>query len=222
MLRKTSFAFAAAAAFLLVAHAGATTIETTSFSAWQATLTGAPVEANFNQVAYTSYDTSAGITLSGVGSPTNQFTFTGPDNGSYILNGQNYSGLLSLVGAAGTGAGINVAFSGTGQDAFLISVGSTGGSALSIALSDGETYSLASGVYGFTLSHPITSIFLSAAPSSQVAINDYYYGYSSLTQDSGTGTTPVVAEGKTFLLVIGGGLTLFGMRRKLIPIAVIN
>lgn len=219
MFSKPHLAFAFLASAVMATNASATAIETTSFSAWQSTLTGAPIEANFSQLGYSNYSTSAGITLSGVADPTNQFTFTGPDNGGYALNGQNYSGMLSLVGAADVNAGINVAFSGAGQTAFLISVASVGNAPLSIALSDGETFSLSNGVYGFTLPSAITSFFLSTSSSAQPVIDDFYYGVSASQQTGGTGgtNTPSVPEGRTLLLVMGGLLTFVGAKRNIVP-----
>ncbi|MBV8515273.1 MAG: hypothetical protein JO260_08230, partial [Acidobacteria bacterium] len=148
MFTKTRLILTCVAGAVLAGHAAATTIQSTSFSSWQTTLSGSSTEANFSQLAYTGYNTSAGITLAGVGDAANQFTFTGPDNGGWSLTGQRYDGILSLVGAAATNAGINVAFSGAGQNAFLIDLGSTNSTPLSLSLSDGETFTLSSGVYG--------------------------------------------------------------------------
>jgi hypothetical protein len=213
MFTKTRLILSCIAGAFLAGHAGATTVQSTSFSSWQSTLNGSATEANFGQLAYTGYNTSAGITLAGIGDPANQFTFTGPDNGSWSLTGQRYNGILALAGAADTNAGINVAFSGAGQNAFLLAVGSTNNTPLGLTLSDGETFVLSTGVFGFSLSHPITSFFLTTSPTSQPVIDDFYYGVSSVPQDAPTNTP----ECATILLVLGGVLFLLGAKRKLIP-----
>lgn len=220
MLRKRIWALACFATIAIAAQAGATTtVETYSYRSWVNTLIGSPTEADFSHVAYTSYNTSSGINLSGASGTS--FTFTGPDNGGYSLTGQRYNNILSLAGAADSNAGINIAFSGTGQNAFLVSVGSTGNDPLSLVASDGETFSITSGVYGFSFAHPITWAYLTTAATSQAVVNDFYYGTSSLAQDGGstpvTPSSPTPApECATALLVLGGGLVMFAGRRKVL------
>jgi hypothetical protein len=201
--------------------APATTITSTTFQSWKASLTGAPTDTDFSPVQFRSYNTAAGLNLSAAGNSSVLFGFTGPDNGGFQLSGTTYNGLVGLAGSADSGAGINVAMPSSGENAILLSVGSTSGTSLTVTLSDGETFSISSGLFGLSISHPITSLLLSTSPGSQAVIDDLWYGSSSLTQDQ-TGGSPVgdpatAPEGATLLLMAGGSLILFGARRKFGP-----
>jgi hypothetical protein len=228
MLHLTRFALISLAGVVLAAQAGATTIQSTTFNSWKSNVTGSPKEADFSQVSYTSYNTASGIILSGIGDSASQFTFTGPDNGAYSLTGMNYNGFVALAGAAdGSNSGINISLPGSGENAFLLVIGSTGNTPLSLAFSDGETFSLSSGIFGFSLSHPITSLYLSTAAGSQPIIDDFWYGASSLTQDatgggstggSGSSDPAATPEAATLFLVLGGSMILGGATRKFAPL----
>ena len=213
--------FSISTGFLVtVGAATATTITTTNFQSWKATITGSPTEADFSTVQFHSYNTSSGLNLSAVGNSSVMFDFTGPDNGGFQLSGISYNGFTSLAGGTDSGAGINVAMPGTGENAVVLSVASTSGAPLTMLLSDGESFSLSSGTFGFSVSHPITSFLLTTSPGSQAVINDLYYGASSLTQDpaQGSGNNPAPAsEGATLILMAGGSLVLVGARRKFTP-----
>ncbi len=203
----------AAGVILTAGQAGATTITTTTYNSWKATLSGTPTDLNFSAVTYASYNTSSGITLAATGNPSIGFVFTGPDASGWWLEGTAFTGHLGLGGSTDAGAGINVATPAGGENAILLSVTSTSGAPLTLTLSDGESFSIGTGLFGLSISHPITSAFLTTAPGSQAIIDDFVFGTSSLTQD-GTGNPPAVAEGATFMLVAGGSLILFGARRK--------
>jgi hypothetical protein len=225
MIRNTRLVLAVMAGAFFAVQAGATTITSTSFSGWKSSLTGSPNEADFSAVSYTNYNTSSGITLSGIGDSASQFTFTGPDNGSYALSGVNYNNFVALQGSADANAGINVALPGSGENAFLLVVGSTGSTGLTLTLSDGESFSLSSGLFGVSISHPVTSFSLTTSVGSQAVIDDFWYGASSLTQDSNGSNPPAsdpgsgaaAPEGATILMVAGGSLILIGARRKFVP-----
>jgi hypothetical protein len=213
-LRPSSLALATGVLFA-AGSMMATTITTTSYNNWKATLTGAPTDLNFSTVTYASYNTPSGITLSATGNPSIGFVFTGPDGSGWWLEGTAFTGHLGLGGSTDSGAGINVATPGGGENAILLSVASTSGSPLTLTLSDGESFSIGTGLFGLTLSHPITSALLTTSAGSQAIIDDFVFGTSSLTQDgSGNGNPPAVSEGATFILVAAGSLILIGARRR--------
>ena len=189
------------------AHGSATTITSTSLSTWEGTLAGSPTDVDFSKLRYGNYNTAAGITLGG-------FTFTGPDSGSYKLTGQLYNGTVSLVGATDKGSGISIATPTGGETAFGIYFLSTGGTPLGLMLSDGETFSLNRGFFGMTLSHPVTSFFLSAAPGSQAVVYDALWGASNSPQDGGGSGASATPEAGTILLFAVGLLSLGMVMRK--------
>ncbi len=201
---------------LIVAQGGATTIITNSLSTWESssyTTSGSQDELSFSAVHVgTTYDTSTGILLYAVNHPSVSFDFTGPDNGSYSLNGATYQCCTGLIGASDGVGDINVRTPLNGENALFLSIGSAGNaSPLTLLLSDGESFSaLSPGLFGFSTSHPIYWLQLSTASGSQPVIDDFYYGTSSLSPDAPT------AEAATFLLMGGGLLILFGARRKLL------
>jgi len=208
--------FTLATGFLItVGSATATTITSTTFPSWKTNLTGSPTEVDFSKVGFNSYNTAGGLNLSAVGNSSVIFGFTGPDNGSFQLSGTSYQGLTALAGSTDSGAAINVTMPSAGENAVLLSMGSTSGTPLTLTLSDGESFSLSSGLFGLSISHPITSFVLTTTPGSQAVIDDLWYGNSSLTQDQGSGNNPAPdSEGATLILIIGGSLILFGVRRK--------
>jgi hypothetical protein len=189
--------------------AQATTITTTTFNNWKATLTGSPVEADFTAVQFRNYNTSAGLVLAAIGNPSVGFTFTGPDNGSYSLTGTTYNGVTGLAGSSDAGAALQVTMPASGENAILLSIGSTSGTPLTLAFSDGETFSSNGGLLGFSISHTISWLQVTTTSGSQAVINDFWFGNSSLAQDA-TG----VPEGRTLLLMSGGLLILAGAGRR--------
>ena len=207
------FRSAALGSFLLFAalHAGATTITTTNFNTWKTStfITGSSTELNFIAINSTSYNTSAGITLSPSGSSL-PFVFTGPNNGSYSLTGDPYG--KALMGAANAGAYINIALPTGGENAFFLGVSATPSHPTTLTLSDGEVFSLTSNLFGVALSQPVSWMRLSVAPGSQAYVNDFLFGTSALPQDTmGGAATP---EPASILLCTGGALALFGLGRK--------
>lgn len=212
-------ALALAASLTTAVSANATAITSTTYSAWTASLTGSPSEANMSAISLTSYNTASGLTLASTTDSTVAFTFTGPDNGGYAMTGTTFAGTKSLAGSSDAGAGLNVAMPTAGVNAFLLSVGTTGNTPLTLTLSDGETFALSSGLFGISISHPISSFLLTTSAGSEAVIDDFYYGVSDITQDptggSGTpGANEPVAEVATSLMMAGGFLFLFGAWRK--------
>lgn len=196
---------------ILTREAAGTTITTTTLNSWKATLTGSQTELNLTAIQSTSYNTSSGITLSAVGNSSIDFVFTGPDNGSYKLTGNANNG--TLTGASdGTGY-INAATPSGGETAILLGIGCTGTCAgstpLTLLLSDGESFSISSGLFGLSISHPITWAQLSTTSSSAAVLTDFWYGTSDLAPDP-----PQTVEGATAILIGGGLLVIFGWRRK--------
>src|SRR5450755_478113 len=167
-----------------VGVATGTTITTTSFSTWKSDLTGTPTEANFNTISFTSYNAAAGISLAPTGDLVNAFVFTGPDNGGYNLSGTSFNGVTGLEGSADSGAGVAIAAPASGKTAILLAAYSTSGTPLTLTLSDGEAFTFASGIFGFSTSQPITGLTLSTTTGSQVFIDDLYFGASSSPQDT--------------------------------------
>ena len=214
-LKLQSLLCAIAAGFMLAASpAGATTVTTTSYATWKSNLTGAPTaDDNFPTTSCASCSTSAGFSLGG-------YTFTGPNGlGGFSLSESSY-GSAGFISSSNAGAGINVAAPGVGTNAFLLSVGTTNSTPITLALSDGESFSLSSGLFGIALSHDVTSFTLSTSGGSQVYINDFYLGASSLPQDGGgnpvnppANPTPT-PEGSSIALLTGGLLVLFGSKKK--------
>ncbi len=219
MYRRVQYLCVALATSVLMfaGHVAATTITTMSFATWNSaayTVSGSQFELNFYPVGSSSYNTSAGITLTPSGKPSVGFTFTGPDNGPYKLTGTTYNGTTALAGPSDGVGYINVATPAGGETAILLGLGSSNNSnPLTLTLSDGETFTISSGapsLFGFSIGHSITSLTLSTTSGAQPVIDDFYYGTSSLPPDP-----PPTAEGATAVMIAGGLLLLFGGRRKL-------
>jgi hypothetical protein len=213
-------ALAIGAALTAAASAEATSVTSTTFASWKASLTGSPSEANFGVIALTSYNTAGGLTLPTIGNSSVGTTVTGPDNGSYQMTGVDYNSVKSLEGSADAGAGLSIALPNGGVNAFLLAVGSTGGTPLTVTLSDGEVFSIGNGLWGISISHTVSSLLLTTSAGSQAVIDDFYFGTSNLAQDSNggssgsqTGPAPV-AEAATSLMIAGGCLFLFGIWRR--------
>ncbi len=192
---------------------GATSITSTTYAQWLQNETGA-VEV-FSPPSSGTYNTSAGITLNST-HPAASFVYTGPDNGSWQLSaglytsgGHNYP---SLFGAADGKGNITITMPSAGENAILLSLGTSGSTVLSVNLSDGESFQPAAGVFGLSISHDISWLTISTTSGSKPLIDDFYFGSSTLAQD--VTQTPAV-ESATFALIGGGLLILIGGRRKL-------
>jgi hypothetical protein len=221
--RSSLLALAIASALAGATVATASSVTTTSFNTWKSSLTGSASEADFGAISWTNYNTSNGVTLPTLGNNSVGYVVTGPDNDAYQLGGTTYKNFTALAGGSDAGAGINVAMPGGGVNAFLVSVGSTGGTPLTLTLSDGEAFVVSEGLFGISISHPISSFLLTTAAGSQAVLDDLYSGTSALQQDpiNTGGSSPATpgdmtpaAEGGTSLMLAGGCLILFGAWRK--------
>ncbi len=196
---------------LAAGHAGATTITSTTYSAWTAWLIGQPTELDLSQIQTNghSYSTSTGITLKAKGNSSIGFAFTGPDNGSYKLTGVSHNNFASLEGGTDDTASVSVATPIAGDNALFLGLATTNSTPITLTLSDGETFSsITTAFFGVSISHPITWLTLSTTSSSAVIVDDFYFGASDVPQDS------PVSEGATMAMCGGGFLILFGSVRK--------
>ena len=193
---------------------GATTIQSTTYSSWISQVTGTPNFVDVETLNTGSYSTPAGVTDA-------SYQFTGPDGSGWSLGVQTFSNKTGLYGASdGTGE-IQVTLPGTGQSAIYFYANTVANNALSngsltLSLSDGESFTIASGQYGLSISHPITSYTLTTVSGKAAFLQWSYFGTSSLPQDAGPTDASPVPEGATMALIGGGILVLFGSKRKLI------
>jgi hypothetical protein len=218
MFRRAHWRLATFAAGVLFAagQGAATTITSTSYSAWTAGLTGAPTELNFSPIVIgESYNTASGITLKAIGNSSIGFTFTGPDNGAYKLTGYSYSShnYQSLESGTDATASMNFATPAAGENALFLAIATTNNTPVVLTLSDGELFTIATqsgnpSNFGLSISHPITWLTLTTTLGSAAIITDFYYGASSQTQDS------PVSEGATLAMCGGGMLIIFGSVRR--------
>ena len=188
-------------------QAAATTITTTSYSTWNtpAYITGSTTVVDLTTLqAGLNYSTAAGYTSKG-------FTFTGPDGSSYVLSSQTEGSMTGLLGPSdGTGS-IEVSMAGTGDSAMLFDANCVSCGALSLTLSDNETFSISNGQFGLSISHPITWFKVSTSSGTRPFLEYVYFGTSSLTQDT---TASPANEAATPVLLGGGLLLLAGAVRK--------
>jgi hypothetical protein len=167
----------------------------TSFSSWQAALSGSATDLNFPSIPNGSQTTYA---LGG-------FTFTGTN--------------MQEANQAFSGSSITVTAPAGGETAMILYIqdqaGLNNATSFTITLSDGETSGpvtlpLNGHVwYGFTDNTAITSLTVSVNSGSSLSIGDLEYGTSSQA-------SAPTAEAGTLLLTCGGLLILFGSGRKLI------
>ena len=206
----------ALAAVVLAGAANATTITATNFNTWKTPTyqTGAPAGLNFYTIGSQNYNTAAGYTATPNGSGPS-FTFVGQDDAGYYLAGNTYS--KTLTGSANSGAVINITFQNP-QNAFLVSFQNSLN--YTLTLSDGQIFNTSAKIFGFSLSHTVSSLSIASTLGTQVIINDFYFGISSLTQDAaapppGTPGSPAATpEPATVLLLAGGSLVLAGCQRR--------
>jgi hypothetical protein len=212
MSRRLYWSISTLGAGLLLAagQAVATTITSTTYSAWTAGLIGTPTELAFSPIVPgKSYSNAAGLTLTAIGNSSIGFAFTGPDNGSYKLTGVSHNTFQSLEGGTDATASINITTPIAGDNALFLGLATTNGTPITLTLSDGETFSsIATAFFGMSISHPVTWLTLSTTAGSAVILDDFYFGASNLPQDS------AVSEGATMAMCGGGLLILFGSLRK--------
>ena len=219
MYTTRNFLIFSLAFFGIAVSAGATTMTSTSYSGWLANATG-PVDIFGNAPSSGSFSNSTGITLSNSSHPSAAFVFTGPDGtgwslnaGLYTSNGHNFP---ALFGASDGKGNITVTMPSGGENAVMMSVASTAGSALTVKLSDGETFTPAAGIFGISLSHDISWLTISTGSGSEAVIDDFLYASSTIAQDASQQTGPLpTLEASTVAMIGGGLLILIGGRKKL-------
>ncbi len=202
---------------VLLAFAGrasATTITTTSYATWNSSTytTGVHSFLNFYPVTQSLYNTASGITLTPSGSST-AFQFTGVDNGSYYLAGDGTQKTLS--GSSNAGSYLEIDFPTVGENSFLLGTGASTAKPLTFTLSDGQSFTVTTTVFGVSLSSPVSWMRLSAPAGSPAMVSDFYYAASALQQDSPTGTIPAATpEPATVIMTCAGGLLLLASIRR--------
>jgi hypothetical protein len=193
--------------FTVVLQAPATTITTTSYNTWNSSayITGSTTLVDLTTLqAGLNYSNAMGYTNSG-------FNFTGPDASSYYLKSQTVNNYTGLIGASDGVGYIKVSMPGVGNSAvFFDAICVTCGS-VSLTLSDGETFTVSNGQFGFSISHDITWLKLSDTSGTQPFLEYAYFGNSSLAQDA---DPPAASEAATPVLVGGGLMVLVGAGRK--------
>lgn len=214
MFGKVQWALATVGAGLLLGTgpAVATTITSTTFTGWKAGVTGNPTELDFTPITSgKNYSNSSGVTLKATGNPSIGFVFTGPDNGNYSLTGFFYGAqnIQSLKAGSDSTAVMNVTTPAAGNNALFLGLATTNNTPVTLTLSDGESFSsITQAFFGMSISHPITWLTLTTTAGSAVIVDDFYYGISSLAQDSPT------SEGATMAMCGGGLLILLGSMRR--------
>jgi hypothetical protein len=211
---KLPWAIATVGAGLLLSAgpAVATTMTSTTFSAWTAGLAGTPTELDFSPIVNgKSYNTAAGITLKAIGNASVGFNVTGPDNAVYKLTGLSYGthNVQSLQAGTDSTATMNVTTPPAGNNAVFLGLATTNNTPVTLTLSDGQSFSsITTAFFGLSISHPITWLTLTTTNGSAVILDDFYYGVSNLAQDSAT------SEGATMAMCGAGLLILFGAVRS--------
>ncbi len=224
--KRPVFALISFAFFFPFAHGSATTMQYTGYTAWASNVTN-PVELNFASLPNnTNYSTSAGKTMNPATGTQTQlpFVFTGPYTGGNQLTTAWYTthNTVSFYGPTSSTGNITITLPTGGENAFLLGIGSNSASTITVALSDGETFSVAgtgnsTQFIGLSISHDVN--WVTVASPGQAIVNDFYFGGSKLTQDGGTGNPPAAVEGSTLCLIGGGLLSMVGLRRRLFPAA---
>jgi hypothetical protein len=191
----------------------ATTITTTSYSAWNtsAYITGSTTVVDLTTLqAGLNYSTAAGYTSNG-------FNFTGPDGATYVLSSQTEGSYTGLLGASDGAGNIEVTMPGSGNSAVLFDTSCISCGTVSLTLSDNETFTLANGQFGLSISHPITWFKLSTSSGSRPFLEYAYFGTSSLAQDpvlspTSEAATPVLLGGG--LIILAGAVKRKWLRRQ--------
>lgn len=194
-----------------------------SGTTWVAGLSGSP-SSEFSFGAGGPWNTSTGYV-------DGSYTFTGPDNGGYLLQDVALNG-YGLLGATDGNGGILIDLPGSGVTAMYLLAEAVNSSNqlskndnLTITLYSGSNAvssdNFSGGTIGFNSSAMITSVLLSPTVSNDgVFLTDFYTGTSALPLDNpggggGTQNNPSqTPEAATLALVGGGILITFGAKRK--------
>ncbi len=203
------------AAVTFASQAGATEVQTTSYSSWLATVNGLATEWDFS-FSSSSFNTASGYNLNaGAFGPIN---VTGPDGGGYVLNKTSY-GTSNYIALAGPGDGVgtmNFTAPSAGLTAFGLGVGISGTAApVQVTLSDGEAFTLNPALggtvfLGLSSATPINSFVLSTASGATVDLTDFF----AATSGEPGGQAPAPAAEVATALMIGTGLLFIGAKRK--------
>jgi len=208
------------AALTVAGNAMATTVQSTTIGGWNTTIVaGSARDTDFSTVSNTavsSYTLLAGTT---------PFTWTSGDGSVSLKEYDNLSnpigsGTLEGVQGASTAAkGLKITTPAAGINALVLFFGSSGGTPVTITLSDGEVFggtpSANTGNALFlSISHPIYYLTVTSTTSAPV-VNGFSFGTSNLAQDAPTDTA---VEAATSILMGGGLLLLIAAGRRLRPI----
>ena len=191
-------------------QAAGTTITTTSYSTWSSSsyTTGSQTLVDLTTLqAGMNYSNAAGYTSNG-------YNFTGPDGPSYVLTSAYEPNVNSngLLGASDGVGAVKVTMPGSGNSAVFFDaqcITCSGAAALSLTLSDGETFSLADGQFGLSISHNITWFELNTLSGNRPFLEYVYFGTSSLPPDP-----PPAKEAATIVLMGGGLVVVAGLGRR--------
>lgn len=194
----------------------ATTVQSTTYQSWMTQVTGTPTFEDVETLPTGNYSTVTGVS-------DGSYVFTGPDGSGWSLGEQTFSNKSGLYGASDGVGGIEVTMPGLGQSAIYLDANTEANNtltngALTLTLSDGESFNITSGQFGLSISHPITWYTLTTTSGQSPFMQWAYFGTSSIPLDSGgsggTGDDPPAVEAATMALVAGGLLVVFGAKRK--------
>lgn len=197
--------------FTAVFPGAATSITTTSYSAWDTssyiiTADGTTLVDLTTLNAGLNYSNASGYTSS------SNYNFTGPDSGTqgpWYLKTQNVGSYNGLIGASDGVGVIKVTLPNAGNNAFLFDALCYTCGTLTLTLSDGETFTVSNGQFGISISHDVTWFDLGTSSGTQPFLEYVYFGTSSLTQDLSAAN-----EAATPVLVGGGLMLILGAVRK--------
>jgi hypothetical protein len=146
------------------------------------------------------------------------FTLTAPDNRLTIMPniGSGSSGITTDDGE------IDIAAPGSGETAMILSLGVWDGNSsllhgatLNVKLSDGEVFSsIPYGTFWFSSTNVITSLsVLATSPANEPFV--HWFGSATSSFSPGNQSNPTPASEASTILLVSGGLSLFGARKRL-------
>jgi hypothetical protein len=209
------------AALTVAGNATANTIQSADLTAWKTTIvTGSAHDTDFGPVSPTAV--SSYTLFMDNGTP---FTWASGDGSVSLKEYDNLSNpigsgnLKGVQGASGTTKGLKITTPVAGINALVLFFGTTGGSPVTITLSDGEVFTGSpAGNTGnalfLSISHPIYYLTVTSTTSAPV-VNGFSFATSNLAQDTPTDTA---VEAATSILMGGGLLVLIAAGRRFRPI----
>src|SRR5579863_919402 len=155
----------------------ATTIQSTTYQSWMSEVTGTPTFEDVETLPTGNYSTVAGVS-------DGSYVFTGPDGLGWNLHEQTFGNTTGLYGANDGTGGIQVTLPGSGQSAIYFDANtetsnSLNNGALTLTLSDGETFHVSSGQFGLSISHDITWYELTTTSGQAPFLQWAYFGNSA-------------------------------------------